>query len=65
VTEPTISVFDPARVISALEGDPDETIVARNPRAMAIIATNTPTVPAIPSTATIEEVQRTRTLRKL
>jgi hypothetical protein len=36
VTDPTISVFDPARIISALEGDPDETSVALNPRAIAI-----------------------------
>jgi hypothetical protein len=65
VTDPTISVFDPARIISALEGDPDETSVALNPRAIAIIATKTPTVPAIPITATMDEVHRTRTLRKL
>jgi hypothetical protein len=39
--------------------------VARKPRAKESIATKTPTVPAIPTTATMVEVQRAFTLRKL
>ena len=46
------------RCTIAFCGWPDETSVALKPRASASIATNTPTVPAIPSTATTEEVQR-------
>ena len=62
---PIISEVEPARITSALPGDPDATSVALNPRASESMATNTPTVPAIPSTATIVEVHRARMLRKL
>ena len=44
---------------------PQLTSVALNPRANESIAMKTPTVPAIPSTATIVEVQRALTLRTL
>ena len=54
-----------ARMIMALSSEPEETRVARNPRASESMATNTPTVPAMPSTATMAEVQRALTLRKL
>src|SRR5271154_2196721 len=60
-----ISEVAPARTISALSSEPDATSVARNPRASDSIATNTPTVPAIPSTATIVDVHRAFTLRML
>src|SRR5579859_584716 len=60
-----ISEVAPARTTSALSGEPDETIVVRNPLASDSMATNTPTVPAIPSTATIEDVHRALTLRML
>src|SRR5271157_5461993 len=60
-----ISEVAPARTISALSSEPDATSVARNPRASDSIATNTPTVPAIPSTATMVEVHRAFTLRML
>src|SRR5271168_1688499 len=60
-----ISEVAPARTISALSSDPEATSVARNPRASDSIATNTPTVPAIPSTATIVDVHRAFTLRML
>jgi hypothetical protein len=43
----------------ALCGDPDDTSVALNPRAMESIATKTATTPAIPSTAMEVEAQRT------
>jgi hypothetical protein len=52
-------------MMMALSAEPDETSVALNPRASESIATKTPTVPAIPSTATIAEVQRAFTLRTL
>ena len=65
VIPPIISDVDPARITSALSGDPDATSVALNPRASDSMATNTPTVPAIPSTATIVEVHRARTLRNV
>jgi hypothetical protein len=60
-----ISDVAPARVISALSADPEETRVALNPRASDNIAMKTPTVPAIPATATIVDVQRALTLRTL
>src|SRR5206468_4690521 len=53
-----ISDVAPARVMSALSAEPEETSVALNPRASDNMATKTPTVPAIPTTATIVEVQR-------
>ena len=46
-------------------GSPEETMVAWKPRARASMATNTPTVPAIPTTATSEDIQRSRALRTL
>jgi len=60
-----ISDVAPARVMSALSAEPEETSVALNPRASDNMATKTPTVPAIPTTATIVEVQRALTLRTL
>src|SRR6202167_6456761 len=60
-----ISAVAPARIRMALSCEPDATSVARNPLASESIATNTPTVPAIPSTATIADTQRARTLRRL
>lgn len=59
------SEFEPARRTMALAGEPEETRVALKPLARASVATNTPTVPAIPSTATTAEVQRSRTPRRL
>ena len=61
----SISEFEPARRTIALPGEPEEVRVARKPLARASMATKTPTVPAIPSTATTAEVQRSRTLRRL
>ncbi len=61
----TISLPTPARRTMALEGEPEATSVALKPRAMDSIATKTPTAPAMPSTATMAEVQRSRTLRTL
>jgi hypothetical protein len=61
----TISESAPARRTIAFSGEPEDTMVARKPRAIASMATNTPTVPAMPSTATIAETQRWRTLRTL
>src|SRR5215475_376314 len=60
-----ISDVAPARTMSALSSEPDETSVARKPFASESMATNTPTVPAMPRTATMAEVQRALTLRKL
>ena len=60
-----ISEVAPARTIRALSLEPEETSVARNPRANDSMATKTPTVPAIPRTATMAEVHRAFTLRKL
>ncbi len=60
-----ISDVAPARVMSAFSAEPEETSVALNPRASDNMATKTPTVPAIPTTATIVEVQRALTLRTL
>ena len=61
----TISESAPARRTIALPGEPEATSVARKPWAMASMATKTPTVPAMPRTATMAEVQRWRTLRTL
>src|SRR2546430_10349114 len=44
---------------------PECTSVALNPRASDNMATNTPTVPAMPNTATTADVQRALTLRML
>ena len=60
-----ISLSAPARWTIALSASPEEVIVALKPRARASMATNTPTVPAMPSTATSEEVQRAPALRRL
>ena len=65
LTALSISEVAPARRMMALLGDPDDTSVALNPLASASMATNTPTVPVMPSTATTVEVQRTRKLRML
>src|SRR5579864_3142838 len=60
-----ISDVAPPRTINALSGEPEETSVALKPLARESIATKTPTVPAMPATATIAEVQRALTLRML
>src|SRR5215467_11401132 len=60
-----ISDVAPPRTIRALSGEPDETSVALKPLARESMATKTPTVPAIPTTATIAEAQRALTLRML
>ena len=60
-----ISLSAPARCTIAFCGWPDEVSVALKPRASASIATKTPTVPAIPSTATTDEVQRSFALSRL
>ncbi len=60
-----ISVSAPDRWTMAFWGRPDEVTVAWKPRARASIATKTPTVPAMPSTATTEELQRSFALRRL
>ena len=52
-------------MIIALSAEPEETSVSLKPRASDSMATNTPTVPAIPSTATIADLHRAVTLRKL
>ncbi len=65
VTALTISESAPARRTIALRGEPEATRVAWKPCAIASIATNTPTVPAMPSTATTADVQRCSTLRTL
>src|SRR5579864_1868542 len=64
-TAPSISDVEPARRIIAFCVEPELTRVILNPRASDIMATKTETVPAIPRIATIAEVQRARTLRKL
>ena len=61
----SISLVEPARRTMAFCGDPDATSVASNPRASDSIATNTPTVPAMPSTATTVDVHRARSERRL
>ena len=55
----------PARMAMALSTEPEETRVALKPRARESIATKTPTVPAMPRTATMDDVQRAFTLRTL
>jgi hypothetical protein len=65
VTPPVISEVAPARMMMALSSEPEETSVALNPRARDNIATKTPTVPAMPTTATIAELHRAFTLRRL
>ena len=60
-----ISLSAPARWTMAFSGSPEEVSVAWKPRASASMATKTPTVPAIPSTATTEEVQRSFALSRL
>ena len=65
VTLLSISDVAPARRTIAFSGEPDETSVAWKPRAMASMATNTATVPAMPSTATTADGQRSRTLLTL
>jgi len=65
ITLLSISEVAPARRTIALRGEPEATSVASKPRASESIATNTPTVPAMPSTATTVEVHRARRLRTL
>ena len=65
VIELSISEVDPARRIMAFCSDPDSRSAAWKPRARASMATNTPTLPAMPSTATMVEAHRERTLSRL
>ena len=65
VTELVISVSAPARWTITFSGRPEEVRVALKPRARASMATKTATVPAMPSTATTDEVQRSRALCRL
>ena len=60
-----ISVSAPPRCTMTFAGCPEEVRVAWKPRARASMATNTPTEPAIPSTATTDEVQRSLALCRL
>ena len=57
VTPLIISEVAPARMTMALSYEPEETSVARNPWASESMAINTPTVPAMPSTATMAGVR--------
>ena len=67
VTSAVNSLRNPAfwPFVQLLRADPDATRVASNPRASESIATKTPTVPAMPSTATTVEVHRVARLRTL
>ena len=60
-----ISVSEPARCTITFSGRPEEVSVALKPRARASMATKTATVPAMPSTAATDEVQRSRVLWRL
>ncbi len=60
-----ISEVEPALWTMAFSGRPEETRVAWKPRARASMAMKTPTVPAIPRTATTEDIQRSFALRML
>ena len=60
-----ISLSAPLRWTMTFWGSPEEVRVALKPRARASMAMKTPTVPAIPSTATTDEVQRSLALRRL
>ena len=61
----SISLVEPARRTMALRAEPDATSVASKPRASDSIATNTPTVPAMPRIATTVDVHRARSDRRL
>ena len=61
----SISEVAPARRIIAFSSDPASTSAAWKPRARASMATNTPTLPAMPSTATMVDAHRERTLSRL
>ena len=61
----SISLVAPARRTIALRGEPEATRVASKPLASESMATNTPTVPAMPSTATTVDVHRARRDRRL
>ena len=65
ITLLSISEVAPARRTMAFWAEPDATSVAWKPRASESMATKTPTVPAMPRTATTVEVQRSRRLRRL
>ena len=56
----TISLSAPARITMAVSGDPVVAIVVRNPSAIDSTATKTATTPAMPTTATSDEVSRWR-----
>ena len=61
----SISEVAPARRTIAFWGEPEVTRAASKPRARASMATNTPTVPAMPRMATMVVRQRARTLSML
>jgi hypothetical protein len=65
ITLLSISDVAPARRTIALRADPEATRVASKPRARESMATKTPTVPAMPSTATTVDVHRAPRLRTL
>ncbi len=59
----TISLSEPARITTAVSGDPVDCMVARKPSAIESTAMNTATTPAIPTMATMEEPSRWRIVR--
>jgi len=61
----SISELAPARRMIEFEGEPDAIKVAWKPRAMASMATKTPTVPAMPRIETTAVVHRAATERTL
>jgi hypothetical protein len=65
VTTLSISDVAPARRTMAFLGEPEVTSASSKPLERASMATNTPTVPAMPRIATIVLRQRARTLSRL
>ena len=65
VTALSSSDVAPARRTNALSGSPEVMSAAWKPLARASMATNTPTVPAMPRMATMVVRQRARTLSRL
>ena len=61
----SISEVAPARRTMAFRVEPEVTRAASKPRARESMATNTPTVPAMPRTATMVVRHRARTLSAL
>jgi hypothetical protein len=65
LTTESSSLVAPMRRTSTLSSEPELTRAEWNPTARAAMARNTPTEPAMPSTATIVVFQRCRTLSTL